>query len=45
MKEIVAARMWKHNWVGVATIVSHEQLLIQGKNMAENVTINFENQS
>ena len=34
-KEIVAARMRKHNQVGLATIVSHSRSLVQGKNMAE----------
>ena len=29
--------MHKHNYVGMATIASHEQLLVRDKNMAEKV--------
>ena len=28
--------MHEHNYVGVATIASHERSLVHGKNMAEN---------
>ena len=34
---IVAASIRKHSQVDVATIASHEQSLVRGKNMAENV--------